>query len=69
LYQRLTAVNNRREALEKLILASMKTVELNTRSLSNETNAILEGRLQDIEMIPQLAAEKEKAVGPAKGGA
>jgi ribosomal protein S4 len=49
LWKRLNELNKRREVVEAQIIASMKTVELETNVIRHEISAVLEGRIQDIE--------------------
>ena len=48
-WDKIDALNKKRQNLEQLILASMKMVEIHTTNLCSEMNAMLEGRIEEIE--------------------
>jgi hypothetical protein len=48
-WDRIDTLNKKRQNLEQLILASMKTVEIHTTNLCSEMNAMLEGRIEEVE--------------------
>jgi len=48
-WERLDALNRKRQSLESLILSSMKKVEIHSTNISSELNAMFEGRIEDIE--------------------
>ncbi|RDL36898.1 uncharacterized protein BP5553_06250 [Venustampulla echinocandica] len=52
LLERLETLNNRRENLEKLILTSVSHIELQTKNISSEIVAMLQGRLEELEELP-----------------
>ena len=48
-WDKIDALNKKRQNLEQLILASMKMVEIHTTNLCSEMNAMLEGRIEEVE--------------------
>jgi hypothetical protein len=59
LWIRLEALNAKRENLEQLILASMKSIEKHTLNIASEMDAILQGRIE--EMHAEDEEESSKA--------
>jgi hypothetical protein len=55
-WDKIDALNKKRQNLEQLILASMKMVEIHTTNLCSEINAMLEGRIEEIEQLSSQGA-------------
>ncbi|KAK2628311.1 hypothetical protein QTJ16_002957 [Diplocarpon rosae] len=49
LWTRLDTLDKKRESIERLILASMKSLEYTTISTSNELDMIFKGRIEEME--------------------
>jgi len=48
-WDRLEALNKKRESIESQILTSMRTIEVHTMNISSELEATFSGRLEEIE--------------------
>jgi hypothetical protein len=55
--ERLLALDERREKIESLIIASMKLLHSATRSMQSELQAMYDGRTADIEELGDLIVE------------
>ncbi|CAL3961948.1 hypothetical protein PZA11_000748 [Diplocarpon coronariae] len=49
LWTRLDTLNKKREGIERLILASMRTLEYTSINTSNDLEIVLEGRIEELE--------------------
>ncbi|CAG8980287.1 hypothetical protein HYALB_00008907 [Hymenoscyphus albidus] len=54
-WERLDALNNKREALEKAILASMKTMEGHTIVVAGYISHVLDGRLEEAKEMANIS--------------
>jgi len=58
-WNRLEALNKKRQSLEHQILISMKTIEAHTNNIANELSALFQGRT---ESIVELVKEQETRI-------